>query len=251
MHDDIKRQLAQLFPETAERWGRCGKKVGYPNAAAACAVKQRRERQVPGLTLTVYPCEDREHWHLSSMAPSPAHMARIQASGTEWLQGMRAEIERYPTRRATLERQFGAMMCEINQGYKRRARVPFSHRVIQELTTVYEAQKDVFVRLEDVYEELWYLDLRYAQVRAFAEVLDASTKDLSEAEIEARRGVLTATMTDAFIARISALVETAELDREAIISGMHRALAQLEADRARDVAQAKASLTEWYLHPIR
>jgi hypothetical protein len=118
MHEDINRQLAQCFPETAERWGRCGKKVAYPSAAAACAVKQRREAQVTGLTLTIYPCEDGNHWHLSSMASSPAQMARIQASGTEWLHGMRAEMERYPTGRATLERQLGAMMREINRGYQ-------------------------------------------------------------------------------------------------------------------------------------
>lgn len=235
MDDASRRRLAQLFPEVQRRYGSCERKLAYAtleDAIVMCAWRQARA----GISLSYYRCAYGEHYHLSKQPPSPEQAAQLRAAFDTQHQGRLAELEAYPARWEALMCQAEAVGREITRRTRRLVRLQPSLRIIAELTTHYESQRENYIRLADLLEQLVDLTLRRDIILAWSETIVAHP-DQPRAGMVARQ------------ARCEALQTEAENTLQTYAVNLCEQLAQLDASHARNLARARGYLTERYLSP--
>jgi hypothetical protein len=236
MNHEVRSRLAQLYPEIGERYGGCEKKLAYATMTQALLVKERRERRA-GIALQVYPCAYADHWHLSSQTPTAAQQARLRAVVQQQIHGAVAELDAGYRLRQALAREAEDLLRGIHGRGKRVRNLPPSARITQQLTQLYEAQRDDFIRLEDVLERLTDASLAFDQLLAFAQTCVAGD------------GHPSAVSDQAFAARCAELQAEAEAERQASAAAIQRALARLETQYHDSMQDAKGYLNAQYQLP--
>jgi hypothetical protein len=236
MEDEVKRRLARLFPESEQRYGCCERKLAYATLGQALAVKERRESHVPGLSLQIYPCEYAAHFHLSSHAPTAAQRVRLQERQEMIFQGMVAEREACDRQWDTLLDQAEDLGRAIRQRSRQISRMLPS---LSQITASYEAQRDDWVRLADVFEQLSDVKCRLDQLMIQAEVSLAHPGGPSLA------------WHQTLIERLSQRQAQAEAEYEEDAAFIRGALERLDVDHADNLARARAYLDTHYRLPFQ
>ena len=232
MQEDINRRLARLVPGLTRRYGVCGRKVPYATLEEVIAMLERCQARA-GDALAWYRCPYGDHYHLTRQPPTPAQLAQLQTDATEHLQGMRAEVETYPARWEALMRAAEAIKQARDRGIKALHCLRPSRHIIDDFMGFYHQQREDLIRQFDLLEQLDELILRHNMLRAQLQAIRAPLDDMG-AGIRAWR------------VRCEELQAAALDQRQALIAGLDRELAALDAGHAKNLAWARAYLSAKY-----
>jgi hypothetical protein len=235
MHEEQNRRLARLVPGLARRYGSCERKVPYLTLEEVLAMRERRQAQA-GIFLAYYRCPQGEHYHLTRQPPTPAQVAELNADFRQHFHGMEAELQAYPARWEALMRKAEATHRALERGPRRLARLQPSPRIIPQLITYYRQQRDDWIHLGELVEQITDLTLRRDLILARSEAVLAHRDDIG-AGMQAWR------------VRGEELRTAAEDSRQELLAGLDRQLAALERDHAKNLARARTYLNTHYRLP--